>query len=206
MSRYEYASSLDKEQKSLLSQLISGPFEALTPKNKDSVIVIFENVRNGILSGSISVKDVEKSISYLTETEELVGEYLSKRASAFTNIEVLNFTPEYVSVTANVLVDKNYGLGQMEKEINTKLNLYLSPWIESDAVQMEIDQGLTKSQISNRIKSIEGVLSVSSIEINKSLEASKISAATDAAVVVKTLIQTLLVTSENHQLKCKHLL
>ncbi|NQY29152.1 MAG: hypothetical protein HRT69_06745 [Flavobacteriaceae bacterium] len=139
-------------------------------------------------------------------TEEMVAEYLSKRASAFANIETLNFIPEYVSVTANVLVDKNYGLGQIEKEINKKLNLYLSPWIESDAVQMKIDQGLTKSQISSLIKNIEGVLSVSSIEINKSLEASKTSSATDSAVVVKTLIQTLLVTSENHQLKCKHLL
>jgi chromosome segregation ATPase len=54
------------------------PYEALTPKNKDTIIVIFENVRKGILSGSISVKDAEKSTSHLTETEELIGEFIKK--------------------------------------------------------------------------------------------------------------------------------
>ena len=78
LSRYEYASSLDKEQKLLLSQLINGPFEALIPENKDSVIMIFENVRKGIHSGSISVKDTEKSLSYLTETEESLEEFVKK--------------------------------------------------------------------------------------------------------------------------------
>ena len=78
LSRYEYASSLDKEQKLLLSQLINDPFEALIPENKDSIIVIFENVKKGINSGSISVKDTEKSLSYLTETKELVEEFIKK--------------------------------------------------------------------------------------------------------------------------------
>jgi chromosome segregation ATPase len=78
LSRYEYASSLDKEQKLLLSKLINDPFNALMPENKDSIIVIFENVKKGIHSGSISVKDAEKSVSYLTETEELLEKYIKK--------------------------------------------------------------------------------------------------------------------------------
>ncbi|MEK6866313.1 MAG: exonuclease SbcC [Thermoproteota archaeon] len=70
LSRYEYASSMDKEQKSLLSQLIKDPFDVLLSKNRDSIILILENVRKGISSGSISVKDPEKSFSQITETEE----------------------------------------------------------------------------------------------------------------------------------------
>ena len=69
LSRYEYASSLDKEQKLLLSQLINDPFEVLIPENKDSIIIIFENVKKGINSGSISVKDTEKSILYLQQED-----------------------------------------------------------------------------------------------------------------------------------------
>ena len=42
----------------------------LLPQNKDSIIVILENVRKGITSGSISVKDIDKSLSQITETEE----------------------------------------------------------------------------------------------------------------------------------------
>ena len=70
LSRYEYASSLDKDQKSILSSLVSEPFDVLTNANRDSIIIILENVRKGISSGSISVKDAEKTFSHITETEE----------------------------------------------------------------------------------------------------------------------------------------
>jgi len=83
LSRYEHASSMEKEQEILLSKLIEDPFGVLTPKNKDSIILILENVRKGISSGSISVKDIEKSFSYLTEIEEAIGGYIA-RVSDFT--------------------------------------------------------------------------------------------------------------------------
>ena len=70
LSRYEYASSLDKDQKNILSNLVSEPFNALTTANKDSIIIILENIRKAISSGSISVKEVEKTSSQITETEE----------------------------------------------------------------------------------------------------------------------------------------
>lgn len=83
LSRYEHVSSMEKEQKILLSKLIEDPFGVLTPKNKDSIILILENVRKGISSGSISVKDVEKSFSYLTEIEEALAGYIAQ-VSDFT--------------------------------------------------------------------------------------------------------------------------
>jgi flagellar hook-basal body complex protein FliE len=78
LSRYEYASSMDKEQKNLLSQLIEDPFEVLLSKNRDSIILILENVRKGISSGSISVKDTEKSFSQITETEEALEGFIKQ--------------------------------------------------------------------------------------------------------------------------------
>jgi hypothetical protein len=78
LSRYEYASSMDKEQKNLLSKLIKDPFEVLLLKNRDSIILILENVRKGISSGSISVKDQEKSFSQITETEEALDGFIKQ--------------------------------------------------------------------------------------------------------------------------------
>lgn len=78
LSRYEYASSMDKEQKNLLSQLIKDPFDVLLSKNRDSIILILENVRKGISSGSISVKDTEKSFSQITETEEALDGFIKQ--------------------------------------------------------------------------------------------------------------------------------
>ncbi len=78
LSRYEYTSSLDKDQKSLLTKLVENPFDVLLPQFKDSVILILENVRKGISSGSISVKDSEKSLTQLTETEELLDGFITQ--------------------------------------------------------------------------------------------------------------------------------
>ena len=97
LSRYEYGSSLDKDQKKLLSKLVDNPFDVLLPKNTDSIIVILENVRKGISSGSISVKDVDKSLSYLTETEEAldvfvkqISEYLAKNEKMINDLKSLS--------------------------------------------------------------------------------------------------------------------
>lgn len=81
LSRYEYGSSLDKEQKNLLSQLVNDPFEVLLDENKDSIITILENVRKGITSGSISVKDQDKSMQQITEVEESLDSLISSVSS-----------------------------------------------------------------------------------------------------------------------------
>ena len=78
LSRYEYASSLDKDQKNILSNLVSEPFGVLTFANKDSIIIILENIRKGITSGSISVKDVAKTSSQITETVESLDGFIQQ--------------------------------------------------------------------------------------------------------------------------------
>lgn len=78
LGRYEYVSSLEKDQKLLLSSLVNDPFDVLTSSNKDSIIIILENVRKGISSGSISVKDVDKTMTHLTEIEEILDNLISK--------------------------------------------------------------------------------------------------------------------------------
>ena len=147
LGRYEYASSLDKEQKSLLSQLINDPIEALLPSNKDSIIVILENVRKGITSGSISVKDVEKTMSYLTETEERLDGFIDKvnnynekrkeiqnQISAFDNSELLNLENTLEKTTEH------------KKDTESKITLF----------QKDIQEN--KEKMPNKINEIETML------------------------------------------------
>ncbi|MSV33720.1 MAG: exonuclease SbcC [Nitrosarchaeum sp.] len=103
LSRYEYVSSLDKEQKNLLSKLIEDPFEVLLSKNRDSIILILENVRKGITSGSISVKDTEKSFSQITETEEALDGFI-KQVTAFVN-KRQNIQDQMIALESNELSD-----------------------------------------------------------------------------------------------------
>ena len=113
LSRYEYVSSLDKEQKRLLSLLINDPFSALTEKNKDSIIIIFENIKKGILSGSISVKDVEKSKSYLAETQELVDDFIKK---------INNFVEKRQKIQNTLSSFDNRELSTQQKNLDKTLN------------------------------------------------------------------------------------
>ncbi|MCE9617119.1 MAG: exonuclease SbcC [Nitrosarchaeum sp.] len=103
LSRYEYVSSLDKEQKNLLSKLIEDPFEVLLSKNRDSIILILENVRKGITSGSISVKDAEKSFSQITETEEALDGFI-KQVTAFVD-KRQNIQDQMFALESNELSD-----------------------------------------------------------------------------------------------------
>ena len=147
LGRYEYASSLDKEQKSLLSQLINDPIEALLPSNKDSVIVILENVRKGISSGSISVKDIEKTMSHLTETEESLEGFIDKvknynekrkeiqnQISAFDNSKLLNLENTLEKTT------------EQKKDTESKIALF----------QKDIQEN--KGKMPNKINEIENML------------------------------------------------
>jgi len=114
LSRYEYGSALDKEQKNLLTMLIKEPFDVLLPQNKDSIIVILENVRKGISSGSISVKDVDKSFSQITETEETldrfvkqISEYLEKHEKIENDLNSL-YPQELVSLERDLTKNTSF--------------------------------------------------------------------------------------------------
>jgi chromosome segregation ATPase len=148
LSRYEYGSALDKEQKSLLTQLINDAFEALTPKNKDSIIVIFENVRKGILSGSVSVKDAEKSMSYITETEELLEEFIKK---------INTFAEQKNEIQNQLSVFDDSELSTLEKDLEKTLRNKHDDELKISSLRKDIDENHTNipmmvSKIENKLK------------------------------------------------------
>ena len=147
LSRYEYGSALDKEQKNILTKLVENPFDVIIPQNIDSIIVILENVRKGISSGSISVKDVDKSLSYITETEESldgfvkqISEYLEKQEKMKNDLSSLN-PDELLSLEH-----------ELTKNISSKEDLQL----KSKTLQGEIDE--IDSKIPQLVSEIEGKL------------------------------------------------
>ena len=147
LSRYEYASSLDKEQKTLLVQLINDPFEALIPKNLDSIIVIFENVRKGIISGSISVKDIEKSQSHLTETEELVGEFIKK---------INDFAEQKKKIQEQLSSFDNRDMTTLQKNLEKALNQKQDLELKISSLKKEIEEN--HSNIPKIVSEIESKL------------------------------------------------
>ena len=131
LGRYEYASSLDKEQKNILSKLVENPFEVLTSQNKDSVIVILENVRKGITSGSISVKDIDKTLSQITETEEALDGFISKVSEYFQKHQKLS--DELNSLRSEKLISLE---SELTKTSDSKNDLEF----KSETFQGEVDE------------------------------------------------------------------
>ncbi|MFQ5781459.1 MAG: exonuclease SbcC [Nitrosopumilus sp.] len=131
LSRYEYGSSLDKEQKNLLTKLVDEPFNALLPKNNDSIIVILENVRKGISSGSISVKDVDKSLFYITETEEALDKFI-EQASDYSE-KFKKMKTDLDSLTPKELIS-------LEQELAKNISFKKDSDLKLESFQGEIDE------------------------------------------------------------------
>ncbi len=144
LSRYEYASSLDKDQKSILSNLVSEPFDILTAANKDSIIVILENIRKGILSGSISVKDVEKTSSHITETEESLDRFVR---------QALEYHKKYQEIQndLNSLMPKE--LISLENDLVKNVSILNEFQLKSETFQGEINE--IDSKIPKLVSEIE---------------------------------------------------
>lgn len=147
LSRYEYGSSLDKDQKNLLSKLVANPIDVLLPQNTDSIIIILENVRKGISSESISVKDVDKSLSYLTETEETLDGFVKRISEYLEKYEKMN--DDLISLTPDGLVSLER---ELDKIISSKEDLQL----KSETLQGEIDE--IDSKIPKLVSEIESKL------------------------------------------------
>ena len=130
LGRYAYASSLDKEQTRVLSTLVDNPFDALIAANLDSIILILENIRKGISSGSISVKDTEKTLSQLTETEELLDGFIKKvseYSTVFDSMEadLKNLKPQNLTSTENDIsktIDSENDARQKSKTILSEIS------------------------------------------------------------------------------------
>ena len=135
LSRYEYASSLDKDQKNILTKLNTDPIEILLPKNKDSIIVILENIRKAVSSGSISVKDMDKTLSHITETEELLDGYVKQISDYFKKYEQLK--NDLNSLKPNNLIS-------LENDLEKNTSFKEDAELKSKTIQNEIDEILLK--------------------------------------------------------------
>ena len=131
LSRYEHVSSLDKDQKNLLSILIANPFSVLMPSNKDSIIIILENVRKGIASGSISVKDIDKTFSNITETVEALDGFIS---------QVSEYFEKYNKMENDLISLKPSDLISLENDLDKTVLLLDESQIKFKTLQNEIDE------------------------------------------------------------------
>ena len=147
LGRYAYGSALDKDQTRILSTLVDDPFSALISANSDTIILILENIKKGIISGSISVKDTEKTLSQLTETEECLDSFIQK---------VHDYSTVFDSMKNDLNNLKPQNLTSLENEFSKTDNFENDAQLKSKTILSEINE--INSQIPQLISKIEDKL------------------------------------------------
>jgi len=66
LGKYVYVTSLDKALKSILERLVERPSQVIVAEKKESIIMILESCMKGIVSGTVSVKETDKSVDNIT--------------------------------------------------------------------------------------------------------------------------------------------
>jgi len=149
LGRYVHSSSLDKAQTHILSILVDDPFNALVPANSDSIIVILENIRKGISSGSISVKDTEKTLSQLTEIEESLDGFIQK---------VSDYASTFNSMKNDLDALKPKNLTLLENEFSKNNGFETDAQLKSEIILSEIEE--INSKIPQLLSHIEDKLQI----------------------------------------------
>jgi len=78
LNKYVYITSLGKSEKKLLVDLANNPFDTISKTSKQDITKILELVRNSVQSGTVSVKDISKSLLHIDETLEKLDSFFGK--------------------------------------------------------------------------------------------------------------------------------
>ena len=147
LNKYVYVSSLDKSQIKLLENLIQSPFDVLIEENRRDIIQILESTKKGVQSGSVSVKDSNKSSLQIDETLSLLVGFIEKIS---TYHKSKNDIESKLSVFDNEQLRQKESL--LSKHENDKLVL------ESKIKSAEKELVETTELIPKWIKSLESAL------------------------------------------------
>ena len=147
LNKYVYVSSLDKPQKKLLENLIENPYDVLIDSNRQDIVQILKSTRMGIQSGSVSVKDVEKSLLQIDELHSLLPAFIEK---------ISDFNRSKSDIENKLLAFNNEQLRQKESALNT--HQYDKTTLESKIRSVEKELTNTIEFIPKSIKSVESIL------------------------------------------------
>jgi len=89
LGKYSYISSFEKPIKKMMDELFSDPYEVISPQNKATIIQILEAVAKSVSSGSISVKDTDKSLEQIKETVSRLDEFITLKELYSSKVSTL---------------------------------------------------------------------------------------------------------------------
>jgi len=147
LNKYVYVSSLDKPLKKLLANLIASPYDELVDSKKQDIIQILESTRKGIQSGSVSVKDTDKSLLQIDDILSLIPGFIEK---------ISVFSRSKSDIENKLLGFNNDQLRQKESALSMHKNDKSSLGSKIRSIEKELKD--TTELIPKFVKSVESIL------------------------------------------------
>ncbi len=122
LNKYVYISSLDKPLKIMAEELAASPYDVISQINESNIITILNSVQSGIVSGAVSVKDIEKSKQAINDIQSSLSDFI-KQKSAFVekksqlgeNLTV--FDNEKLHILEGNLVKSKFNISDIESKL-----------------------------------------------------------------------------------------
>jgi len=147
LGRYSYISSFEKPVRKMMDELVANPYDVISPQNKTGIIQILEAVEKSVVSGSISVKDTDKSLEQIQETISRLDEFISLKEKY--SVKVATLEKDLAVFDIKSLESKEH---ELEKTRSDLAN------IEATKKKLEADVKDNNHSLSKSISSLESGL------------------------------------------------
>lgn len=147
LGRYSYISSFEKPVRKMMDELVANPYDVISSQNKTAITQILEAVEKSVISGSISVKDTDKSLEQIQETISRLDEFISLKETYSNKVATLEKDLTIFDIKS--LESKEHELEKTRSDIAN---------IESTKKKLEADVKDSNHSLSKSISSLESGL------------------------------------------------
>lgn len=145
LGKYVYVTSLEKSLKSILERLVERPSAVIATESKASIVTILESCMKGIVSGTVSVKETDKSIDHITNLMSSLDGMISKKAAIQSQIQ---------DVEKQILLFDRKKLESLEKQLIKSKSDSEDAQTKIKNLQSDLEQkSLQKQKLSSDLES-----------------------------------------------------
>lgn len=95
LGKYVYVTSLDKALKVILEKMVERPSQVIGIESKESIITILESCMKGIVSGTVSVKEADKSVDQINAMISGLDSMISKKNNIASQLHQIESTAKF---------------------------------------------------------------------------------------------------------------
>lgn len=147
LGKYSYVSSLEKPLKLVMEKMNENPYDVITNETKNAVIEVLQAVIKSVVTGNVSVKDMDKSVEQIEETITRLDEFLKLKNDLSNNKDVLE---QKILFNSKDLEEKEKNLTRTKER---------EAQFESEIANLENQINETAKLIPQMVKNIESKLS-----------------------------------------------